>query len=310
MSKNLISTLFSTALVSIILISGCSDSNQSTNRTSDNKALVQKQNKAEPDNIDVSKYKQGQIIAYFDKDNHTIETPEQAYIYRKYLGKTPEDYYIIQNFYQNSDKKQSDPITVQSTVDFLSRPLKTVEGLVIYWYENGQKMIEWNYLNGKLNGTQIHWYENGQKKSVSHYKNGEDNGLFTEWFENGNKRVEVNRENGAANGLTIEWYEDGSKKAETMWKNGTLEGRNVEWYPNKQKKSEKHYKKNLPIGLWTRWYENGQKKTETYYNSEQNKDGVASYWSETGQLKEQSFYNNGVHGKNIYYKDGQKAKGN
>jgi antitoxin component YwqK of YwqJK toxin-antitoxin module len=36
--------------------------------------------------------------------------------------------------------------------------------LFTWWYENGQKMSETNYIEGKINGITIEWDENGQKK--------------------------------------------------------------------------------------------------------------------------------------------------
>ncbi len=40
------------------------------------------------------------------------------------------------------------------------------------YFENGQKMSEENYKDGKLDGKSIEWYENGQIKSEKYYKDG------------------------------------------------------------------------------------------------------------------------------------------
>jgi antitoxin component YwqK of YwqJK toxin-antitoxin module len=36
-------------------------------------------------------------------------------------------------------------------------------GKYVEWYRNGQKKVEENYVDGKLDGVVTYWYENGQK---------------------------------------------------------------------------------------------------------------------------------------------------
>ena len=58
---------------------------------------------------------------------------------------------------------------------------------MIEWYESGERSIEVNYKNEKLNGLETEFYKTRRKKSVKHYKNGLENGLRTEWSEDGKK---------------------------------------------------------------------------------------------------------------------------
>ena len=44
----------------------------------------------------------------------------------------------------------------------------------IEYYENGQKMSEGHFKNGKKDGLDTFWHENGQKRSEDHYKNGKE----------------------------------------------------------------------------------------------------------------------------------------
>ena len=64
---------------------------------------------AEPPPFDISKiipnYEKGQIIAYFDEEDNLVDK-SQAHYYRKYLGTTPEGYFLIQDFYYGSNKKR------------------------------------------------------------------------------------------------------------------------------------------------------------------------------------------------------------
>ena len=69
-------------------------------------------------------------------------------------------------------------------------------GKYVKKYENGQKLVERHYKDGKLEGLYTEWYDNGQKWSESNYKGGKREGLETWWYGNGQKKSEVNYKNG------------------------------------------------------------------------------------------------------------------
>ncbi len=92
-------------------------------------------------------------------------------------------------------------------------------GKHVEYHENGQKMSESNYKNGKLNLLTL-WYENGQKESETHFRNGKREGLLTLWYPNGQKRSETHYKNGKEDGLGTYWYENGQKALEIEYKDG------------------------------------------------------------------------------------------
>ena len=48
-----------------------------------------------------------------------------------------------------------------------------LDGLLTYWFENGQKKSEGTYKDGEeIERTEWHYYENGQKKYERTYKDG------------------------------------------------------------------------------------------------------------------------------------------
>ena len=53
------------------------------------------------------------------------------------------------------------------------------------WYQNGQKRIEENYVNGLLEGLQTEWFQNGQKKLEENYVLDRKEGRQIQWSENG-----------------------------------------------------------------------------------------------------------------------------
>ena len=91
-------------------------------------------------------------------------------------------------------------------------------GKVFGLYENGQKMSEFLFKDGKRDGLSIGWYDNGQKEGEANYKDGKRDGLFTEWYENGQKKHEINYKDGKRDGLSIGWHENGQKLGEVNFK--------------------------------------------------------------------------------------------
>jgi len=73
---------------------------------------------------------------------------------------------------------------------------KPFSGIVVEFYENGQKKFEHTFRKGKSHGMLTHWYENGRKKREGSLNDDGQEGKWTYWNENG----EVIRE---------EYYRDG-----------------------------------------------------------------------------------------------------
>lgn len=69
-------------------------------------------------------------------------------------------------------------------------------GKVFTLHENGTKMYEGNYKDGKPDGLSVSWHENGQKWSEGNWKNGKQEGLWVTWHENGQKEMEATYKDG------------------------------------------------------------------------------------------------------------------
>ena len=65
-------------------------------------------------------------------------------------------------------------------------------GKVYGLHENGQKLKEGGYKDGKHEGLWTRWHENGKKESETNYKKGKRDGLLVAWHENGHKWLEEN----------------------------------------------------------------------------------------------------------------------
>jgi hypothetical protein len=67
----------------------------------------------------------------------------------------------------------------------VSKPSIYFDGLIYWFYENGQIQAEEYYKDDKRDGLFTHWYENGQKSIEGTYKNGELVEVIGRWKEDG-----------------------------------------------------------------------------------------------------------------------------
>ena len=70
------------------------------------------------------------------------------------------------------------------------------DGVLTYWYENGNMDSKISWRNGKLNGTISHWHENGVKSDSGFYKGGEEHGQYLQWHKNGKQSMVLLYDNG------------------------------------------------------------------------------------------------------------------
>ena len=73
--------------------------------------------------------------------------------------------------------------------------------------------------DGNPDGPQTMWHENGQKMSEGTYKDGKMHGIFRSLYEDGQKRTERTWKDGKRYGPMTVWHENGQKRAELIWKN-------------------------------------------------------------------------------------------
>ena len=109
------------------------------------------------------------------------------------------------------------PLLLLSVLISISYSQKLTQ--VVKTYQNGEKRSEGNYKDGKVDGLYRFWYENGQK-SIE-FDSGSD-GKSTSWYQNGQKSFERFYRNGKDEGLEIYWYESGQKYRELVYLDGVL----------------------------------------------------------------------------------------
>lgn len=106
---------------------------------------------------------------------------------------------------------------------------------------NGHKVIETQYVNGKVDGVEILYFSNGNIETESHYKDGK------------------------FNGITTNYYSDGSIKSIEMYQNDYKNGKSTYYYPFNRKEKEGNYQDCIEVGIWLFWDENGKKIAKKEY---------------------------------------------
>ena len=206
-------------------------------------------------------------------------------------------------------------------------------GVVIGYYDNGNKAEITTLKEGRRNGAWSQWWNNGKKKEEMNYKDGKVEGLWTIWWKNGQKRQESTW-SGRKEGSREEWDFQGNK----------ISGQNVEVVDlNDSEYSKSDSVKPLPIsgqtidtihskdterknglllyrrgsdipftGVWARYHDNGQLDYYWYFKDGRpgSQDGIRTQWYENGQKKLERIFKEGkLQGIMTYwYDNGQKKQ--
>jgi uncharacterized protein len=191
---------------------------------------------------------QDTITIYYDKDWKEISNKYDASFYRKAFVDsnkiwTVHDYYISGN--------------IQMIGAYESNKLEDKQGHYIYFYENGQKESEGNYLDNKRDGVWSYWYENGQKKSEGMNVGNKAEGLWEYWYESGEKKSEGKFLNDQKDGTWNYWYTNGKLQFVETFKKCVMsysEG----YFENGVMKYKGNFVNGKEQGLWTIWNSDGR----------------------------------------------------
>lgn len=214
---------------------------------------------------------QDTITTYFDKDWNQIQNKELSVYYRKaFLDNNKA--WSVHDFYASHQ--------LQMIGTYKTKKADIKQGHFVYYYENGQKQSEGEYINDKKEGMWIGWYENGQQKSKGNYLNEKLNGIWEYWHENGEKKAKGNFMNDYKTGTWSYWYENGQIKIEEehksksmyIYKGYAINGKFLAegCYINNVKQGiwnyyniegrlilKGEYKNGLQEGEWIRYFKNG-----------------------------------------------------
>jgi len=107
-----------------------------------------------------------------------------------------EDYYI-------SGKIQMKGLSLKKDKEFY-------DGLVTWYFENGNIFQKVNYIKGYISGERLMYFKNGKLKMELNYKRGRKNGLGKEYYPDGRLKTQGNYKNNKKVGIWKSYYYDGA----------------------------------------------------------------------------------------------------
>jgi antitoxin component YwqK of YwqJK toxin-antitoxin module len=145
------------------------------------------------------------------------------------------------------------------------------EGAFVYYYKNGAKKREGNYVNNFKEGEWNEWSQSGNLSDINHYRKGKMVGRKISRHDNNSIRDStILDENG--NGKSFMFYEDGAKQGEGDYVSGTKNGLWLYYYSNvkDQKSMEVTYEMDSAKS-YTCFKEDGEiQKKDCYFEREAN----------------------------------------
>lgn len=279
-------------LVSIVNIGLAQNSEQQASVTTNN--IANEQENLTPEQRFRASLKEGMISGYFNQYWAPVDSIDKNGYYRKIVKIEGDNSFIVQDFFADTNKKQSDPVLIHNVYELKQLgSLRSIEGSYITWYKNEQKQYESSYKErGVLDGVIQAWYDNGILKLKGQYDNGKKAGQWTEWYVNGRVKSQINYVNNVLNGPYKKWYENSQQQTSGSYKEGLLNSLWIIWDSKGGKVSEGEYLNGQRMGLWT-YYSEGKKWAEgSYINDLQ--DDVWTYWKEDGSKDKEIIYQKGV----------------
>ena len=188
------------------------------------------------------------------------------------------------------------------------------DGYYVEWYQNGQKLCEGNYLNGKMTGIWNDWYDDEQINSILEYENDSLNGTCTWYIHkdsvfkfpiNGYLKMVGDRKKGLREGKDVYYYPTGELLFKCDYKNNLKHGTEKQYYKNGQLSSEYNYINGLQHGLSKVWDSDGDTVAVVNYKNDK-PHGKGTKWYKNGQIELIQEFKNGLeHGPHFeYYEDG------
>lgn len=279
-------------LVSVVNVGFAQNTEQQSSVATNN--IVIDQESLTPDQRFRASLKEGMVVGYFNQYWAPVDNLDKDGYYRKIVKIEGDNNFVVQDFFADTNKKQSDPVLIHNLYELKQfGSLRSIEGPYITWYKNEQKQYESSYKDkGVLDGVMQAWYDSGILKLKGQYDDGKKAGQWTEWHDNGRIKSQINYVNNVLNGPYKKWYENGQQQTLGNYKNGLLNGLWIVWDSKGQKVSEGEYSANQRMGLWT-YYAEGKKWAEgSYINDLQ--DDVWTYWKEDGSKDKEIIYQKGV----------------
>ena len=241
-----------------------------------------------------------QSIIYFDSDWKIINDKNEAEYYRIYKpGPNNSSIGVVTDYFKSG--------AVQATIDKASVDDNgnwIYNGKVTIFYETGEKEVELNWVDGKIDGLRKEYYESGKIKDITRYVNGVAEGDYNSFYESGAKYIHFKYLNGKVDGDWVSYHENGRAKQTKFYKNNEINGLLKTFYPNGKLDFIQVYEDGLKKKEES-FFENGNLETSYEYDIN-GKTEASTFYYESGEIREKNLYDDEVLISNkVFFKNGK-----
>lgn len=175
-----------------------------------------------------------------------------------------------------------------------------------YW-DDGTLKSELRYKDGKLDGECVWYYSNGQKVLQAFYKDDLKEGHALRWYVDGVLQEDCWYKQDKLDSVYRSYSKKGKLASEEFYVDGKLNGASRKWYDNGQVFQEGQFVDGMMDGSWFIFYPSGALAGKAEYKMG---TGKQICYEESGyKCLEVPYVNNLKHGKEIYYNpDGRVTK--
>lgn len=235
-------------------------------------------------------------------DDYGKKTKEKYATYYRIV--TPEgNLFLVKDYYAHNDKLQMEGHYRSKKCESDSRT-----GQFTYYFENGEKNSEGEYVDGKRDGKWTFWYKDGQLKSEGLYEKDEREGEWIRNHRNGALKYKVTYKGGEIVGQYIDYFDNGDKHEVSNHDKGKLNGEFELYYDGggQKLKTKGNYLKDSLHGTYERYWRNGNMSEKGEYNDNK-RDGTWQYFHSNGNKSAEVEYKKGKFVKATYFdEDGKK----
>lgn len=159
------------------------------------------------------------LLTHYDADGNEQSNPAAKGYYRMLLGHTAKGGAVVQDFYQDSKTKQTDPLLIADAAKIKSFNAEDSEGRTVWYNRDGEVMYFGDYHNGRQ--LRSGYYQNGRLVlTIDNMSEADRRADMTGYYPDGQKLFSLSPAHGSVlyyrNGQKL-FAKAGSDAAEQYW---------------------------------------------------------------------------------------------
>lgn len=150
-----------------------------------------------------------QQLIYFSKSGQYSKTPVPGGFERRVLGKTASGGWVAQDFYRDSQSKQTNAFVIFHPEGLRNFDNDVIDGPVVWYRPDGSVEQSTTFARGKLNGWYIIYDNQNHPRQGMLFDHDKSGGHWRSYDERGHLQMEWR--NGQLHRTQTFWYPDGKK---------------------------------------------------------------------------------------------------